>query len=187
MAIKSVRNIMPLPKEWEGNNNLRQFGIRINDAFRELFGRRVARIKAGSTVLNSDENDTVTLGSAATYTAANNLITTVTGRVLDARQGKVLNDSKIDKMPSYVTVPANSNMNAVLESGHQYLIMLEGSGANTRTVIVATLSSNGTVYATQLIAASNLTISYTTNRIRVANATSSSVRIHLIDFTKMEG
>ena len=48
---------MPLPKEWEGNNNLRQFGIRINDALRELFGRRVAVIKLNGSSIATDEND----------------------------------------------------------------------------------------------------------------------------------
>lgn len=57
MAIKSIRNILPIPKEWENKNDLRQFGVRINDAVRELFARRVAVIKLNGSVIGTDENN----------------------------------------------------------------------------------------------------------------------------------
>lgn len=56
-VIKHIKNILPIPKEWENNNSLRQFGLRINDAIRELFGRRVAVIKLNGSSISTDEND----------------------------------------------------------------------------------------------------------------------------------
>ena len=186
MIVKNIRNIFPLPKSWEKDDDLRKFGIRINDAIRELFSRRVAKIKAGSTVLSSDENDIVLLGSAATQAVANNLTTTTSGKVLDARQGKALNDGKIDKMPSYTTVASGETANTALSNSSMYLIVIEGATSEVRTVIIATVGSAGTVYSTQILPTSNLTISYTTNRIKVVNNSSAQVRVHLINLGTME-
>lgn len=109
--IKKVRSIFPIPKDWEKDEDRKQFSIRLDKMIRELFSKRVAGVKVGSDLLKPDKNDVVSLGNAATRTVANNLTTTASGRVLDARQGKALADMW------FTSISANSNLNDFTEPG----------------------------------------------------------------------
>ena len=60
-VIKKVRSIFPIPKDWERDDDRKQFSLRLDGIIRELFGRRVAVLKMGSTRMQPDSNDVVTV------------------------------------------------------------------------------------------------------------------------------
>lgn len=58
------------------------------------------------------------LGGAATNAIANNLTTTASGSVLDARQGKVLNDKIVDlEAFTFTTIGSNEDLNDFQKAG----------------------------------------------------------------------
>ena len=212
-VLKHIKTVLPLPKEWEKDEDRKRFGLRIEQAIRELFSKRVTGVKAGGKEQPVDKNGNVVLN------VANNLTTTAAGSVLDARQGKALNDAKLNKtdvkdslsitdtgyaldavrgkqlkdavdgkidlMPAMTSVAASATENISLSNSQRYLIICEGTAANTRTAIIASVSSTGTVAYTQLVAASALTISYSTNLIKVKNTSSYAVRVYRILLSRL--
>lgn len=118
--IRKVRSIFPIPKDWEKDDDRKNFAIRIEQFFRELFTRSIfgIRIGSGGAVRTPDTDNTITLGNAATRTVVNNLTTTASGSVLDARQGKALGDRcKALEDKFYTLIDANTNLNNLTTPG----------------------------------------------------------------------
>lgn len=63
--LRSVRSVLPIPKDWERDSDRKNFAIRVETALRELFSRRVAKIKVNGSEVQTDDHDVADLGRFA--------------------------------------------------------------------------------------------------------------------------
>lgn len=63
--IKHVRSVFPIPKAWEHDDDRKNFAMRVETAIRELFARRVVKVKVNGAAYGPANDDTVDLGELA--------------------------------------------------------------------------------------------------------------------------
>lgn len=106
---------------------------------------------------------------------ANNLTTTASGLLaLDAHQGKVLNDGKIDKIPGRVTLSADSSVSLSLSSITRHLFIIDSAQNTLKSIMLVYVGTSGNVTHVEAITGSNLTITTSTNTLTIKNTHSSS-------------
>lgn len=139
--IKKVRSIYPIPKDWESDNDRKQFSLRLDGMLRELFGRRVAVLKIGSTRMQPDNNDVVTVKAEDIGQA---FFTTITANTN-------LNDLTVPGFYgcSNASIAASLSNCPVSGSGFALLVMYKSTAYQTQvlfygtTIYSRTRTSNG--------------------------------------------
>ena len=100
----------------------------------------------------------------------NNLNTNTQGFVLDARQGKVINDKVEKRELTKITVNASSSKNITLESAGRYFFIFCSAASTTKGAAVVATNNSGSPSITELNTMSNLSFdTSTTNVLKITN------------------
>lgn len=154
---KADRNLyspLNLPREWTGT--MRNFGVQLVRVIEDIYNRLSKCIpytkpasekKALSAAQKSQARANIGLGGAATRGVANNLTTTSSSYVLDARQGKVL----YDRFADAIAIISTGNTHVAITSG-QY-VYVKSHSTLTPGLYKATVN----IAANATLTASNLT------------------------------
>ena len=99
------------------------------------------------------------IGALSKDAIANNLTTTASGKVLDARQGKILNDKISKRSLDYFNVAGNGGSTSItLESNSRYLVIVNSTANTARDLMIVSCSTNGNIGATRIVNSSNLDV-----------------------------
>ena len=145
-------------------------------------GDRIAFMKAANQTIPSGKDSTLEisgdtqvyigndkLGDAAIHNVANNLTTTAAGNVLDARQGKALNDKFTAKE---FIINAGSNKKITLANNSRIEVLTFGGAAAVCGRFEVFVSSTGAI-VNSTPTASSISVTKTTNEMTIANGNSS--------------
>lgn len=118
------------------------------------------------------------LGDSATKDVANNLTTTSSGSVLDARQGKALNDKIGKRELTKYNIGANSSVSITLDNDSRYLVITDSTATTVKDLLIVAVSVNGTVSVVRAINASNITVDTGTNSVlKLTNGATTSGQV----------
>ena len=145
-------------------------------------GDRIAFMKAANMPIPTGKDSTLEisgdtqvyigndkLGDAAIHNVANNLTTTAAGNVLDARQGKALNDKFTAKE---FIINAGSNKKITLANNSRIEVLTFGGAAAVCGRFEVFVSSTGAI-VNSTPTASSISVTKTTNEMTIANGNSS--------------
>lgn len=118
--------------------------------------------------------------SGRAVSIANNLNTTAEGFVLDARQGKALNDSKVTSTSAFIS--SNASKTFTCSNGFRGAIYVTGVNNNLFELILIATSSSGAVRLKQTLSPSGLTITTGTGTVTIANGTANQARVDILEF-----
>ena len=160
MANKMIRQHDPLrvPQGWKGQD--RSLVIQLEHLLTDLY-RLTSETENALASLKADIDDLGTAASAAVY---NGLDKDAEGFVLDARQGKALNDGKV----SYVSVSLSANTQKVLtlENSSRLVCFYMANGIKGMSIAIST--STGVVTNEVVGTLSNVTFDVATaNKLKV--------------------
>ena len=132
MIVKNIRNIFPLPKSWEKDDDLRNFGIRINDAIRVLFSQKNAYY--------NDISSSVSTTSASTKNVLSITLPAgewmVTGKIVfegdasGARGMAITTGSSFSWAGSTCTIPVASVSASLALNGTEYIRLGKETAVN---------------------------------------------------------
>ena len=126
------------------------------------------------------------LGDAATKGVANNLTTNASGSVLDARQGKALNDRLVlveRRVTTQYYLTAQATTTIELEANSRYFIIINSTASTIREALIVAVSSAGAVGVTRLVNASNITLDTSENKkLKITNNATNSGRAYVESF-----
>lgn len=154
---EKLKSIYPLPKGWDGDDDRRKFGIRIQELF-EWVQKVITSIKTNISTLSTQIANKVDKSAIK-----NNHSTTDAGYVLDARQGKSLSDMIENRVVGgRVTknVTGSSSQQTVridLTNGYWFMI-ISVPGLSRVWVGVVQCATDGTVNIATIKEASALVI-----------------------------
>lgn len=136
--------------------------ISVND-FNYNFGIIDANLLTKEQTLTNAEKQAargnIGLGDAATKSVANNLNTTASGSVLDARQGKALDDKISKRSFDYYNIAGNGGSASIeLESNSRYFVIVDSTANTARDLMIVSCSSNGNIGVTRIVNPSNLAV-----------------------------
>ena len=170
MANKMIRQHEPLrvPNNWNGQD--RSLVIQLERILTDLY-RLTGEAKDTLTQLGVDVSTLEeSLGTASTLDVYNGLNKDTEGFVLDARQGKALNDGK---MP-YLTIPLNSDASRTFTLANSSRIVLFFISARDRGIGIVNVTSTGDVRIEPLG-----TFQYTTFNTATANKLTIATQYYL--------
>ena len=177
MANKLIRQHEPLrvPNNWNGQD--RSLVIQLEKILTDLY-RLTGETKDALTQLGVDVNTLEeSLGTSSTKDVYNSLDKGTEGFVLDARQGKVLNDTKV----SFVSVSLSANTQKVLtlENSSRLVCFYMANGIKGMSIAIST--STGVVTNEVVGTLSNVTFDVaTTNKLKVT--TTANVNMFILVF-----
>ena len=68
MALKNLRSIFPIPKDWERDSDRKNFAIRIDQALKTLFAKKtVSGIRVNNSEVKPDDYDVIDLRQIVRY------------------------------------------------------------------------------------------------------------------------
>lgn len=65
--MKNIRSVLPIPRAWEQDSDRKNFALRVETALRELFSRRVAKIRINGNEVSTDDHDVADLVNIVVY------------------------------------------------------------------------------------------------------------------------
>ena len=170
MANKMIRQHDPLrvPQDWKGQD--RSLVIQLEHLLTDLYRLTSETENALASLKGDIQKVKDGLGTASAAAVYNGLNKDAEGFVLDARQGKVLNDSKIP----YETIPLNSDASRTFTLANSSRIILFFISARDRGIGVVNVTSTGDVRIEPLG-----TFQYTTFNTATANTLTIATQYYL--------
>ena len=133
-----------------------------------------------SSTQKSTARTNLGLGAAATCAVVNGLGETSSGSVLDARQGKVLDDKIAKRALTTYSISANSSVTISLDTGSRYLIITHSTATTVKEIMLVSCATNGTVGAVRVTNASNIAIDTSSNNaIAITNNASNAAQVYV--------
>lgn len=121
------------------------------------------------------------LGASATRSVANNLTTEESGAVLDARQGKALNEKIAERQAQifYPTPMSGANVVTItVPNSSVHMLVISNPVSTRHAILIAHCSQTGAITLSEAYKGSGITLATDTNTITVTFAGATSCRVN---------
>ena len=118
------------------------------------------------------------LGDAATKSVVNALNQTSSGAVLDARQGKALDDKIAKRALTTYSISAGGNVQIPLENGGRYLVITNSTATTVKDIMIVSCTTAGVVGVVRAINATNITVDTSVaNVLKLTNGATNATQV----------